>query len=90
MKKVINRCYGNFSVSDEAVKVLGLKSRYDEIARDDERLIALVEKDAASASGNAAALVVVEIPDTATDWTILESDGLETLLYVESGKIHYL
>lgn len=88
MKFVINKSYGCFSVSNKVVKVLGLKSRYDDIDRRDERLIALVEKDAEAASGNVANLVVVNIPDTATDWDIDEYDGLETLIYVDGGKLH--
>ena len=34
-------------------------------------------------------LVVVEIPDGATDWDIYEYDGLETIIYVLNGKIYY-
>jgi hypothetical protein len=34
-------------------------------------------------------LVVVEIPDNATDWNIEEYDGLETVIYVLNGRICY-
>ena len=34
-------------------------------------------------------LKVVIIPDSATDWEINEYDGLESVIYVEDGKIYW-
>jgi len=89
MKIVVNHCFGGFGLSDEAVERLGLKSRYDDIDRTDSRLVALVEEDAEKASGDFAELGVVEISDEATDWTIDEYDGIETVIYVVDGKLCY-
>ena len=90
MKKlVINHCYGGFGLSDYAVKALGLRSAYADIARDDERLIALVEADADKASGDCAKLRIVELPDGYTDYEVDEYDGFESVIYVLNGKIHH-
>lgn len=89
MKMVINKCYGGFSLSVAAKHKLGLKSLYPNIDRCDERLVALVEKDAEMASGFCAKLAVVEIPDEATDTYLEEYDGAERLLYVLDGHIHF-
>ena len=86
LKIVINECYGGFSVSDAVVKKLGLESPYD-FNRTDERLIQLVEADSRAASGSCADLVVVYVPNEATDYMINEYDGYETLYYVLDGKI---
>ena len=88
-KIVLNICYGGFSVSDEVVKLLGLKDAYDDIDREDERLVELVEKDPEKASGEYSRLKVVTIPDNYTDWEILEEDGWEELIYVVKGRIYH-
>lgn len=91
MKIVINRCFGGFGLSDACEKALGLGDDYDcDDIRTDERLIALVEKDSAFASYEYAKLVVVEIPDNATDYEINEYDGLESVIAVVDGKIVHL
>lgn len=89
MKFVINLCYGGFSLSEQAAAALGLDSVYDDIDRNDERLIALVEQDAEAASGAHADLAVAEIPDEATDWYIDEYDGSESLIYVLDGRLRW-
>lgn len=80
MKIVINACYGGFSLSKEAYRELGLEwdgYGYADIKRDDPRLVACIEKlGPQNASGSAASLRVVEIPD-GTAWRIEEYDGLE-------------
>lgn len=50
----------------------------------------MVERDAEAASGRCAVLMVVEIPDNATDWELDEYDGLESIIYVADGKIHHI
>ena len=78
MKKVVINCrFGGFSLSDMAVKELGLDSPHSGIERDDPRLVALVEKLGSEAvSGDDADLDIVEIPDD-VKWQIEEYDGLE-------------
>lgn len=92
MKIVINRDYGGFSLSKKACKCLGIDWEYDDSlgVRTDSRLIELVERDAESASGDCAALVVVEIPDNATDYELDEYDGLEEIIAVVDGKIMHI
>ena len=89
MKIVINDCFGGFSLSQSAADTLGCNRYPGDWVRTDERLIALVEKNNIAASGSCAKLVVVEIPDTATDWTITEYDGAESVIAVIDGKLHF-
>ena len=88
MKFVLNKCYGGFSLPEFAVKELGLNSMWDEIERDDIRLIELVEKNPDEFINRISKLKIVEIPDTATDWRIDRYDGIETVTFVVDGKIH--
>ena len=95
MKLVLSKCYGGFSLSEEACKklfALGVKEfeddYWEDIDRNNEHLIAIVEKDAESASGSCANLEIVEIPNNATDWMIDEYDGWETVIYVVDGKLY--
>ena len=92
MKLVINRCYGGFSLSRAACNALNCDrydfSNYDE--RSDPRLVALVEEKGSDfCSGSCANLVVVELPDSITDYSIEDYDGLERVIYVFSGKLHW-
>ena len=87
MKIVVNRCFGGFSLSDLAVKLLGLKNNYDEVKRTDERLISLIESGV-EVSGQFADLRIKTIPNTTTDWEIDNYDGMETIIYVVDGKLH--
>lgn len=88
MKIVINTTYGGFRIPDEVCKILNC-SRYGwgyegEDWRKEPALIDWAEKNK---DGN---LAVVDIPEDATDWTITEYDGLESVIYVLDGKIQYL
>ena len=89
MKIVINRSFGGFSLSDYAVKELGLKSPYDDIDRQDTRLIRLVQISAKATGGCHSRLCIVDIPDEATDWEINDYDGAEYIVYVLDGKLHH-
>lgn len=87
MKIVINKCFGGFSVNDNIVKMLNLESRYDlEDDRTNVKLIELIESGV-NVNDDYSDLVVVEIPDDATDYMINEYDGYETVYYVLDGKI---
>ena len=85
MKIVINKCYGGFGISETGLKILGEENYWD-IGRTDERLISLIE-NGYKIDDYFAKLVVVEIPDEATDWKIDEYDGFERVIYVVDGKI---
>ena len=93
MKVVINECYGGFGISDKARKILGSKKyKYDwEIKRDDPKLIALIEqKGSEFVSDQYACLVVEDIPESATDYKMIEHDGYESIICVIDGKIKFL
>ena len=87
MKIVLNKCYGGFSLSEEACEYLGCKSSYRYSAyeeRSNPDLVRCVEELRARANGKFARLEVVEIPDGA-NYEIFEYDGIE--IAVEVG--HY-
>ena len=82
---VINRCYGGFGLSDEAMELIyGIDfrnySEYD-VARDDPRLVQAVGFLGPRANGDFAELRVVEIPDD-VKWVIKEYDGMEHIAEV--------
>lgn len=84
MKIVVNKCYGGFSLSKKAYKLLGLEwdgygYKYSaEDKRTDEKLIKCVETLGEEANGRFARLRVVEIPDD-IEWEIYDYDGIETI-----------
>jgi hypothetical protein len=80
-KIVINKCYGDFSLSEKAMIELGWNSEEEEgysfsekIARNNPCLVEIVGRY--NASGELANLKVVEIPD-GVKWKIEEYDGIE-------------
>jgi len=80
MKIVINRCYGGFGLSDEALalynKLSGKSIIYvGDIERDDPNLIKVVEQ-LDNANDQYSALEVVEIPDE-VEYEIEQYDGVE-------------
>ena len=88
MKIVVNKCYGGFGLSKEAVDMLGKDNEYYEDDRTNPALIEVVEKLGNKANGNFAKLTIIEIPDEATDYNISYYDGMETLIYVVNGKLY--
>ena len=81
MKIVVNKCYGGFSLSQEAYRELGLKwdgYGYYDCSRSDENLVRVVEKLGDKANGSYAKLRIVEIPDD-VNWEIDDYDGIETV-----------
>ena len=90
MKIVLNRSYGGYMLSEEAARILGVEE-YDDDTRYNPGLIALIEKKGSEfASGRGSRLKVYEIPDNATDYRIIEYDGVERILYVKDGTIYDL
>ena len=80
---VINRCYGGFSLSDEAINLY--KNRVGitdpdwysgDVARDDLTLVAVVRELGMAANGSCAKLKIVEIP-AEIEWQIEDYDGNE-------------
>ena len=85
MKKVVlNKCYGEFSLSEEAYKFLGIEwdgfgfAYMSEEERANEKLVECVEALGEKANGEYADLVVVEIPDD-LEYKIDDYDGVEML-----------
>ena len=81
MKIVVNADYGGYGcgVAEEYEDFVGTH----ESDRTNPELVAFVEEHP-EACGD---LIVVEIPDTATDWEMDEYDGWESIIYVVDGKI---
>ena len=92
MKIILNKCYGGFGISNEALHLAGITDA-DEWEYDDLRInpevIKAVETLGKDANDRYSNLVVIEIPDTATDWEVEEYDGYETMIYIVDGKIHH-
>lgn len=86
---VVNKQYGGFSLSKAAQEMLGVDTSYPDISRDDPRLVEVVKELGSLASGSFARLHAVYIPDFATDWTIEEYDGFETIIYVIDGHLRF-
>ncbi len=81
MKVVINSCYGGFGLSAKAVKryqkIKGIEYVYDDdIPRNDQDLINIVEFLGSDANTNFSKLKIVEIPDD-VEWVIMDYDGME-------------
>ena len=86
MKKiVINRSYGGFGLSYDALQALGIESEHD-IERDDPKLVALVESMGKKANGRHSELIVVEIPDD-VEYYVDEYDGMECIR--ENHRVWY-
>lgn len=90
MKIVINSCFGGFSLSDKAKKELGVELE-TKVNRADPQLVAIVERDGnrAAREGSCTDLCIVEVPDDATDWMIINRDGDEDVIYVQEGRLRY-
>ena len=104
MKMILNSCYGGFSIAGplkewEDQKNAGLDPDTDwekwysledcQNRMNPEAIAILEEYGAEACSGVYADLEVVEIPDTVTDWEINYYDGVESVIYVDGGKIYH-
>ena len=85
MKVVINRCYGGYCLSQEAVDLYFKRTNrqypeylYSEISRDDPILVKIVEELGEKANGICAKLKIVDIPDD-VEYVIEEYDGMEII-----------
>ena len=83
MKIVINGDFGGYGLDvTKQYKYFVIEHRDD---RTNAELVEFVETNPHECGD----LCVVEIPYTATDWDINEYDGLERIIYVLDGKLHY-
>ena len=90
MKLVINKCFGGFGISKAAAEILKIDAVFDFVDRDDKNLIALIEERGSEfCSSRFAKLRVIEIHDSTTDYVIDEYDGMERVIYVLNGKLHF-
>lgn len=83
---VLNRDFGGFSLPKGFVEQEKLSDRYADVSRTSEKLIRYIKEHGSEDSD----LEVIEIPDNVTDWQIHEYDGLESIICVIDGKIHWL
>lgn len=93
MKYLINRCWGGFSISEQALAAIGMEDKYSasDYFRTYSPLIEMVEvKGSDFVSGRCAKLKIVEIPDEATDWELNDYDGMESIIAVVDGKIQHI
>lgn len=88
MKLVLNKTYGAFKMPPEIMDKYGYESPYDSIARDNPDLIEYVERYGYDYP-RGTCLKVVTISDEATDFEILEYDGVESVVYVVDGKLYW-
>lgn len=89
MKIIINTCFGGFGVREDIEKKLGLDKINENEIRTNPELIAMIEAGE-DVDGYCAELEVVEIPDNATDYHLGEYDGMESIIYVLDGKLHWV
>lgn len=88
MIMVLNKKWGGFALPHEFCEQYGF-DRYDDINRDDPRLVEFVQSHDGLYDGDGVRLRLVEIPDTMTDWETNDYDGIETITYVVDGKLHH-
>ena len=89
MKMIINTCFGGFGVREDVEKKLGLDNIDEDEIRTNPELIAMIEAGE-DVNGYCAELEVVEIPDDATDYYLDEYDGMESIIYVLNGRLHWV
>lgn len=86
MKIVLNRAYGGYHLPHPYAEAKDLNFYDDSFeVRTDSELIEYL-----AAHSHETDLEVIEFPDEATDYDILEYDGLETLIYVLDGHLYYV
>lgn len=83
MEIVINNTYGGYKIPEEVFNQIETQGKYDDrlLIRANPIFVNWVKNHKTS-------LLVVYMPDEATDFMITEYDGMETFYYVLDGKIH--
>ena len=87
MKFIINACYGGFGINSKW-EAENCEKYCNGDCRKCAKLIRAIE-ERENVDDGFSKLTVVEFPDEATDYELLEYDGIESLLYVLDGKIRY-
>lgn len=92
MEILVNGCFGGYNLSQAVADVLG--ADLHEVAfdwpRNQPELIAAVRAvGLENAGGFFSQLRIAEIPAEATDWDIIDYDGLERVVYVLNGRLEY-
>lgn len=97
MKIAINRCFGGFILPDhiyaqliEKVPEFKKLDFYEKELRASPVLISLIENEGKIIEDQITKIVIVSIPDEATDWEITEYDGYESVTYVVNGKLKHV
>lgn len=89
MKVVYNNDFGGFAWPGEIYQKFGIHwNRHDRKNRTNPDIIAALE--AYLSTNPDSDLRVIDIPDEATDWMIVDYDGLETVYCVIDGKLYYI
>lgn len=93
MRIAINSCYGGFDVSEKAKEMFNIST--NEVFkyrcgdnRTDEKLLSAIDELGAEVNTDTSDLEIVEVPDDATDYVVIEDDGKESVYYVVGGKIY--
>lgn len=86
MKVVIHRGFGSFWLPKDYREKLQIENFWEETTRINPVLVDTLEKD--QDTRKAFGLVIVEVPESATDWTIIEYDGNEYIIYVKDGRMY--
>lgn len=79
MKMVINADYGGYGY--------GVAEQYEDLVNGNDRFNAELIEFVETHPNECGDLVVINIPDEATDWELDEYDGWESVIYVLNGKI---
>lgn len=81
-----NKTYGGYVHTAECVEHFGMKSPYDRIGTEDRTDPELIEFYRNHERGD---IGFCYVPEYATDWDLMEDDGLEWVIFVLHGKLHY-
>lgn len=84
---VVNCNWGGFMLPKDYADAKTNGWQYEDdwdTIRQDQDLIDIILSD--SYDGN---LGIVEIPDNATDYMVNDYDGMESVIYVQDGKMHW-
>jgi hypothetical protein len=90
MKMVINADWGGYEVPDEVEEMLDHECKCGRWNWGEDERVHPLFIEWVKNHKNETDLSVVNIPDNATDYEILEDDGFETVIAVVDGKIVYL
>ena len=93
MKMILNKCYGGLRYPFEALEKFPEADDDRDEYRTNPEIIEMLEtenydKEVFNKIYYYSRPVVVEIPDEATDYRMIEYDGIEEIIYVLDGKLY--